>query len=84
MSDPTEDIRRQHLAEINADPGTRETLEAKHGKVYDTQELANEFELIGFQAPYVVVRRRSDGALGSMAFQHHPRFYFSFEPHEKK
>ena len=83
MIDPTEDIRRQHLAQINADPGSREALEAKHGKVYDTQELANEFEVKGFQAPYVVVRHRSDGVLGSLSFQHQPRFYFDFEPHDK-
>ena len=83
MSDPTEDIRRQHLAEINAASGSREALEAQHGKVYDTQELASEFEVLGFQAPYIVVRRRSDGVLGSMAFQHQPRFYFGFQPHDK-
>lgn len=83
MSDPTEAIRRQHLAEINADPSGREALEAKHGQVFDTQELGEHYEVLGFQAPYVVVRRRSDGVLGSMAFQHHPRYYFGFEPHKK-
>jgi hypothetical protein len=83
MTDPTEAIRRQHLAEINTNPGSREALEAKHGKVYDTQELSELFEVVGFQAPYVVVRRRSDNVLGSMAFQHQPRYYFGFEPHNK-
>ena len=39
MTDPTEDIRKQMLAEINAVPGTREYLEAKHGQVWDTSEL---------------------------------------------
>jgi hypothetical protein len=28
MTDPTEDIRKQMLAEINAQPGSREYLEA--------------------------------------------------------
>ncbi len=83
MTDPTEEIRRQHLAEINADPGSREALEAKHGHVYSTEELSELFEVVGFQAPYVVVRRRSDGVLGSMAFQHAPRYYFGFQPHSK-
>ena len=36
MTDPTEDIRKQMLAEINAVPGSREYLEAKHGQVWDT------------------------------------------------
>ena len=31
MTDPTEDIRRKLLVEINAQPGSREYLEAKHG-----------------------------------------------------
>ena len=81
MPDPTEASRRQMLVEINAEPGSRAYLEAKHGQVWSTGELADEFEVIGFMAPVVVVRRRSDGAKGSMMFQHNPRFYFSFEPH---
>jgi len=81
MSDPTESIRREMLAEINAAPGSREALEAEHGKVWDTQQLGEDFEVIGFMAPLVVVRRRSDGVKGSLFFQHNPRFYFGFQPH---
>ena len=79
MSDPTETIRRQQLAEINADPGSREALEAKHGQVWDTNQLREEFEVLGFAAPLIVVRRRSDGVKGSLYFQHNPRFYFDFQ-----
>ena len=81
MTDPTEDIRRKMLAEINAQPGSREYLEAKHGQVWDTQQLSDDFEVIGFAAPLVVVRRKSDGQKGSLMFQASPRFYFGFEPH---
>ncbi len=81
MTDPTEDIRRQMLAEINTVPGSREYLDAKHGQVWDTQQLSDDFEVLGFMAPLVVVRRRSDGVKGSLMFQHSPRFYFGFEPH---
>jgi hypothetical protein len=80
-ADPTEDIRRNLLAEINAQPGSREYLEAKHGQVWDTAELGRDFIVIGFAAPLVVVKRKSDGLKGSLMFQHHPRFYFGFEPH---
>ena len=82
MSDPTEDIRRERLAEINAEPGSREALEAEHGQVWTTEELSRDFEVIGFMAPLVVVRRKADGKKGSLEFQHNPRFYFSFKPHE--
>ena len=80
MNDETEIIRRERLAEINADPGSREALASEYGQVWDTQELAGEFEVIGFMAPLVVVRRKSDGMKGSLEFQHHPRLYFSFVP----
>jgi hypothetical protein len=81
MNDPTETIRRQRLAEINAEPGSRAALEAQHGKVWSTDELSEEFEVLGFMAPLVGVRRRSDGRKGSLEFQHNPRFYFNFQPH---
>jgi hypothetical protein len=80
MTDPTEPLRRARLAEINAEPGSREALQARHGQVWDTQELARDFEVLGFLAPYVVVRRRADGCKGSLEFQHHPRLYFLFQP----
>lgn len=78
MDDATEPIRRARLAEINAEPGGREALEAEYGQVWSTQELAAEFEVLGFLAPLVVVRRRADGVKGSLEFQHRPRLYFNF------
>ena len=81
MSDETETIRRLQLAEINAQPGSREALEAEHGQVWDTKQLGEDFNVEGFSAPYVVVRRKSDGQRGSLMFQNNPRFYFGFEPY---
>ncbi len=78
--DPTESIRRERLAEINAQPGSRAALESQHGQVWDTNELRQDFDVLGFAAPLVVVRRKSDGVRGSLEFQHNPRFYFSFQP----
>ncbi len=79
MTDPTELLRRARLAEINAHPADREALTARYGQVWDTQQLARDFHVIGFLAPYVVVRRKSDGQLGSLEFQHDPRLFFLFE-----
>lgn len=80
MSDPTETTRRQRLAEINVEPGSREALEATYGRVWNTDQLLDDFEVVGFMAPFVVVRHRVDGTKGSLEFQHDPRFYFSFTP----
>jgi hypothetical protein len=75
-----ETMRRSRLIEINAMRAERPTLEARHGQVWDTKELAQQFEVLAFSAPYVVVRRKIDGVLGSLEFQHEPRLYFNFEP----
>ena len=80
MNDPTESIRRQLVAEINADQKSRETLGSLHGRVWNTVELARDFDVTGFAAPFVVVTRKSDGVEGSLEFQHHPRLYYDFRP----
>lgn len=81
MNDPTETIRRNRIAEINVVPGSREDLENKYGQVWDTNQLSEEFQAIGFMAPLIVVRRKSDGLKGSLEFQHAPRLYFNWQPH---
>lgn len=78
MNDPTESIRREQVAEINAEPGSREALEAQHGEVWDTEQMKEDFIVTGFLAPYVGVVRKLDGAKGSLKFQANPRFYFGF------
>jgi hypothetical protein len=80
MSDSTEPIRRAMVSEINSDPGSREALEKEHGQVWDTEQLSQDFEVRGFMAPIVVVKRKSDGQIGSLEFQHWPRFYYGFTP----
>jgi len=78
---PTWFTRRAMAAKINGRRGKRSHLEAKHGQVWSTKELAHDFDVLGFAAPFIVVRRKSDRATGSLMFQHTPRFYFSFDLH---
>ena len=80
MSDTTETIRRSLVQQVNTDAGNRERLEEKHGRVWDTQELQHEFEVLQFAAPLIVVRQKTTGRMGSMFFQHQPRFYWGFKP----
>lgn len=47
-------------------------------EVYDTDRLTAEFEVQGFLAPFVMVRRKSDGKVGSFMFNHSPRLYWGF------
>jgi hypothetical protein len=73
MTDETEGVRRAMLA--GGQP-QRDLAEAKQR--WTTDELREEFEVIGFMAPFCVVRRKADGKKGSMEFTHNPRFYFNF------
>jgi len=77
-ADPTEACRRRRIAEVNVG-ASRDDLERRHGKVWDAGELAAEFEVVGFMAPYVVARRKADGVVGSLEFQHFPRLYFNWK-----
>ena len=80
MADQTEAIRKSMLKKINAEPGSKEDLEARYGDVWDTQQLQEHFTVLSFLAPFCVVLRKSDGVRGSVMFQHNPRFYHSFKP----
>ena len=48
------------------------------GPLWTTEELREEFEVLSFAAPFVVVRRLEDGAKGTLLFTHSPRVYFDF------
>ena len=78
--DRTESIRRLLVADINAEPGSREALTADYGQVWSTAELQQDFAVRGFAAPFVIVTRLSDGQAGCLVFQHSPRYYFDFTP----
>ena len=90
--DHTEEARRDLLPNVNAvtrdeankprsESDVRADLEARYGKVYNTDEMCAEFTAIGFAAPLVVVKRNSDGVKGSLFFTRSPRFYYGFKPH---
>jgi hypothetical protein len=58
----------------------RQALEAAYGKVWNEEELAEEFKVTAIIASQVVVVRKADGQVGSMEYQNQPRFYFNFKP----
>ena len=75
MSDSTEGIRRQMIA----DGQPQSDLAANSGQQWTTEEMTRDFEAVGFAAPFVVVRRRSDGKRGTLEFTHSPRVYFGWK-----
>jgi hypothetical protein len=75
MKDDTEAIRRAMIA-----TGQPERDKSDATERWDTAEMQRDFEAIGFMAPFIVVRRRSDGVKGSLEFTHSPRVYFNWRP----
>lgn len=75
MTDPTEATRREMLT--TGQPAA--DLATDTGRTWTTAEMQEEFEVEGFLAPFVVVRRRSDGVRGTLEFTSSPRTYFGFE-----
>jgi hypothetical protein len=45
---------------------------------WNTKELQEDFIVVGFAMGLCAVRRRSDGQLGSLQFDHNPRRYYDF------
>ncbi len=76
----TESNRRDRPAEHHPHPGTWHELEAEYGRVWETRHLSEELEVMGLQAPFVVVRRRPDGVKGLLEFQYGPRLCFNSQP----
>ena len=77
--DAAEEIRRHEVARLNRRMQDRDTLEQVYGQVWDTEELWDQFDILGFRAPYVVVRDLDTGEKGSLKFQHDPRYYFAWK-----
>lgn len=75
-NDPTEGVRRL-LIEAGAPEAD---LAATEGPKWDTAALTRDFEVIGFAAPFVVVRKLDTGEKGTLEFTHSPRVYFDWKP----
>ena len=76
--DATSDTIFNDCGPLNDEHGWRLALEAIYGQVWDTSELKRDFNVIGFLAPLVAVRRKDNQEEGTLEFLHHPRLYFSY------
>ena len=46
-------------------------LQERYGQVWNTSELAYDFEVLKIAAPFAIVKRKADNRM-SLMFQHHP------------
>jgi len=49
-------------------------------QTWTTTELQEDFNVIAFLAPWVEVRRKTDGVVGTLEFSDNPRIYYNFIP----
>ncbi len=82
MADETEQLRKERIVSIQDSDNSRQALQSRVGRTWNTTELQEDFEPLGFLAPYIVVRRKGDQVKGSMEFceSDGERVYHSFEP----
>lgn len=50
------------------------------GECWSTDEVQEEFEILGFMAPFVTAIKRSTGEKGVLTFVHNPRVYYGWRP----
>lgn len=76
MQDSTAGIRKA-MVEAGV---PQQDLATEEGQKWTTDELMKDFEVLGFMAPFVAVRRKSDDVRGTLEFAHRPRVYFGWAP----
>ena len=53
-------------------------VEPEEQHEWTTAELTRDFEVLGFLAPFVAVKRKRDRVEGSLQFDHSPRKYYNW------
>ena len=85
LADHTEEMRRKAMDLMKREPASYEDLVANYGRdnVWTTEQVKELYEITSFMAPYCTCTRKSDGQVGSLAFQHSLRFCFNFVAYNK-
>jgi len=75
------EVRKQVQHNLNCEAAavTEEALREKYGQLWNTQQMQEDYTVLGFMAPFIGVIRKSDGVKGSLMFSHMPRWYHTFE-----
>ena len=61
-------------------PDVHQEIQEEGGECWTTDEVTQEFEILGFLAPFCTAVRISTGEKGSLLFGHRPRIYYGWKP----
>jgi hypothetical protein len=60
-------------------PDVFQAIQEEGGECWSTEEVTQEFDILGFMAPYCVAVRKETGKKGALAFVHRPRIYYGWQ-----
>jgi hypothetical protein len=76
MSNYKESYELQGQDEFYDNLNNQESMSTK--ETWTTDELQQDYKVIGFAFGYCAVERKSDGQRGSLSFRDRPREYYDF------
>ena len=59
-------------------PDVHQAIQEKGGECWTTEEVQEEFESLGFMAPFCTARKRETHKKGTLLFVHRPRIYYGW------
>lgn len=66
--------------QINGAPKNRAELEETEERVWDSDEVRDDFDIVGFKAPFAMAIHIDTNTSGTLLFQDNPRYYFGWNP----
>lgn len=69
---------KENPSSASSSTGTKTPEDYDEDKTWTTEQLLEEFEVLGFAMGFCVVKRKSDGQMGSLSFHHAPRVYYDW------
>lgn len=79
MVDLIDRVQREMVLDRDRKCPARAQLEKTYGPVWSQAQMEDEFAVELMAYPFATVRRRSDGAAGTLMFRQSPRLYYSFQ-----
>ncbi len=59
-------------------PDVYQAIQEDGGECWTTEEVTQEFEILGFLAPFCTAKKRDTGEKGTLTFIHRPRIYYGW------
>lgn len=59
-------------------PDVFQAIQEEGGECWSTEEVTQEFDILGFMAPFCTAVRMETGKKGTLAFVHRPRIYYGW------